>query len=337
MFPFGVGLRKLSSLDRNSQVNEILFANYLADNNRNCFVIAHTVTNLLYVCVRFWDFLDVQKNNLKLCSPSQIWSHERVICISTRFPYVEFFFDVLIAFLNSVKLRRIEQYGQTGSLQSVDSDFFDAQLNDELQTALTKLALHQIPDFQSQYFIEFCRHNLRLTTPAEPAIERMEIEWVPTHRQRSLIFPLPVRSGLAIHAGPLYAHAARQPLRVSSAGEEHRLYRQPDAPGDLRGPRIRKAHDPPSEMGAPACLLAPRRQLRPPRQSRAAHRRHHAGSLPPPATTSKDCQVLRDHSLAESHTDTIFVLMGDVVEFVNSGNIPLVSAEMMVALRDRLA
>jgi len=38
---------------------------------------------------------------------------------------MEFFFDVIIAFLNDVKLKRIEKYNSNGILSIVDSDLFD--------------------------------------------------------------------------------------------------------------------------------------------------------------------------------------------------------------------
>jgi hypothetical protein len=68
---------------------------------------------LNYVCVRFTDFIDVNKQ--KRTERPQMWSHSKVVCISTKFPFFMFFFKLLISFLNDVKLKRVQAYTEKSS------------------------------------------------------------------------------------------------------------------------------------------------------------------------------------------------------------------------------
>lgn len=154
IFPFGVEIQKLSHIDLNSQLYEILFAKYPIDKNPNCFVIMTNQSDssesdhnhLYYVCIRYTDFL---------CFQNQYYSHPRVVCISTKLPYIQFIMELLISFLNHVKLNRINKFNQLQDFKSVDCEFLDSYVDGLLINQLTRVALLPLPAYGKHYQTEF--------------------------------------------------------------------------------------------------------------------------------------------------------------------------------------
>jgi len=74
---------------------------------------------IYYVCVRYEDFIDISKYHksynylfidFNRATLANFWAHNRVICIATKFPFIQFYFELLISFLNDVKLNRVCKY-----------------------------------------------------------------------------------------------------------------------------------------------------------------------------------------------------------------------------------
>jgi len=168
VFPFGVKVKKIKTSSF-SCAEEIMFNMKYAELNKNCFIFpllseethdqikklddiieASNPSRLLYfVCIKTEDFFKTESSNTPRKS-KEIWVVEKAYCFMTYYPFMPFFFEVLIKFLTCVKLTRMEtiadnQIRDNLTYENIDSHFalgiskkFEKNLQEILNSSIPK-------------------------------------------------------------------------------------------------------------------------------------------------------------------------------------------------------
>lgn len=176
VFPFGAECSRIRMSDSLSQLNEILFSNYVGESLQSVgggctdaptsFVLGFQTDytaqprgcrnevlqqvnprHILYaVCYRFKDFTDATSSDKheKKKGAACMYASQKVLCILTYFPFIRFFLQVITSALNAIKIRRVNYYteraeGAASHLAEIDSAFFDQQIKELLGRVLLDL------------------------------------------------------------------------------------------------------------------------------------------------------------------------------------------------------
>eukprot|EP01017_Pseudomicrothorax_dubius_P051605 TRINITY_DN9966_c0_g1_i5.p1 TRINITY_DN9966_c0_g1~~TRINITY_DN9966_c0_g1_i5.p1 ORF type:complete len:260 (+),score=41.30 TRINITY_DN9966_c0_g1_i5:65-844(+) len=189
-FPSGVEIRRLRTSNSFSELNRIVFANNFNEQAENFFVflINSELTNLrdagirdevllatnpslnyYCVCVRTRDYFDLtpEEDRQKGHKARRVYSHQTVHCFMTYFPFIRLFLDIIVTFLNTVKIARIEQFSATADgsevYSKIDASYIQKVLVEELGKHLGSIYRTVRPAFGDTLEIDVGNDHLSIS------------------------------------------------------------------------------------------------------------------------------------------------------------------------------
>ena len=183
-FPFGVRARRMIN-DSFSNLNDIMFNNKYERMNSNCFVYTiksseaydfevqldeviekSNPNRLLYIIsIKIEDFCHIRGENANNTNQEN-WKIEKVFCIVTYYPCINFFIQFLIQTLNMIKFMRTSKINCQNEidLSEIDSEYVNKIMMKEIEHHFEKIMNFQVPDFGKTAKIDFSFEAMKTET-----------------------------------------------------------------------------------------------------------------------------------------------------------------------------
>ncbi|EAS06158.1 DENN (AEX-3) domain protein (macronuclear) [Tetrahymena thermophila SB210] len=211
-FPKGVETQRFKMTDSLSQINEIMFANYVVEYNENCFTFVVKTddsfkkqshfqnsnklldicnpSKLLYgICFKIKDIVEDDSkgndNSAKTLANSQnFWITKRAICFLTYYPFVKFFLDIISSLLNQIKMERINFYTQNHEgikkdsrlLAKIEQQYFMKLIQNQFYGLLEELKNLSTPSINSSIYLSYKQERFMYYVPGQQSAKYIEAE-----------------------------------------------------------------------------------------------------------------------------------------------------------------
>ncbi|KAL4482588.1 hypothetical protein ABPG72_005831 [Tetrahymena utriculariae] len=211
-FPKGVETQRFKMTDSLSQINEIMFANYVVEYNENCFTFVVKTddsfkkqshfqnsnklldmcnpSKLLYgICFKIKDIIEDDskgnENTAKTLANSQnFWITKRAICFLTYYPFIKFFLDIISSLLNQIKMERIKFYSENHEgikkdsrlLARIEQQYFMRLIQNQFYGLLEELKNLSTPSINSSIYLSYKQERFMYYVPGQQSAKYIEAE-----------------------------------------------------------------------------------------------------------------------------------------------------------------
>ncbi|KAL4433492.1 hypothetical protein ABPG74_002889 [Tetrahymena malaccensis] len=211
-FPKGVETQRFKMTDSLSQINEIMFANYVVEYNENCFTFVVKTddsfkkqshfqnsnklldtcnpSKLLYgICFKIKDIVEDDSKGIEntaktLANSQNFWITKRAICFLTYYPFVKFFLDIISSLLNQIKMERINFYTQNHEgikkdsrlLARIEQQYFMKLIQNQFYGILEELKNLSTPSINSSIYLSYKQERFMYYVPGQQSAKYIEAE-----------------------------------------------------------------------------------------------------------------------------------------------------------------